>query len=245
MTTPVVPPLKQVLIRSFTEFVQEAENDDDWLASLVLFRGQAVKGNLLPSVARSKPHRDSTEVERKALEQLRFLGASLLPPGETSPLDLLVLAQHFGLKTRLLDWTTNPLAALWFACSDRSEGDAYVYVLEAASLEESDSLVESDVYSKDPFAPWKTRVIQPRHNNARIVAQDGWFTLHRYSKTAKAFVPLEKNPGTAKRMRELRVPSNARMSMLRSLERNGVTSRTVYPDLGGLCQFLNRKFVDV
>ena len=118
----------------------------------------------------------------------------------------------------------------------QTPGDVYVYVLEA------DSLVEEDVYSKDPFETSRTRVIQPRHNNARIVAQDGWFTMHRYSKTAKSFVALERNPETAKHLRELRVPEAKRKLLLTSLERHGVSSRSIYPDLSGLCQFLNRKY---
>lgn len=223
-----------VIVKSFAEFVKHTEVCD-LIADLILFRGQAVKGNLIPSVARKDRTTDTTAQEKKVLEQLRLMGASLLPPGETSPLDLLVLAQHFGMKTRLLDWTSNPLAALWFACDDQKEGDVFVYALVA------DDLLEANVYATDPFARSQTLVFQPRLNNARIVAQHGWFTLHRYAKMNKRFVQLESNPATNKHLTEYRVPAKNRPDILRSLDRHGVSSRTLFPDLIGLCTHLNWK----
>ena len=45
--------------------------------------------------------------------------------------DKLVKMQHYGLPTRLLDITSNPLVALYFACNDEANKneDGYVYIL--------------------------------------------------------------------------------------------------------------------
>jgi hypothetical protein len=40
-------------------------------------------------------------------------------------------AQHFGMPTRLLDWSTNPLAALFFACEGEDGKDGFVYAMDA------------------------------------------------------------------------------------------------------------------
>jgi hypothetical protein len=58
-------------------------------------------------------------------------------------------------------------------------------------------MFEEDAYEEDPLRLPKTVVIQPRHNNARLIAQHGWFTLHRYSQSSKRFVALEKNRETS------------------------------------------------
>lgn len=38
-------------------------------------------------------------------------------------------AQHYGVPTRFLDWTENPLVALYFACKDKTELDGYVWLI--------------------------------------------------------------------------------------------------------------------
>lgn len=221
-------------VNSMNEFLAEFTNQD-LIGGTLIFRGQAQKGNLLPGIARLNRLNNTTETERKMLNELRLRGQMRLSGAPKSSLDLLILAQHYGMKTRLLDWTSNPLAALWFACADRNSGDVYVYVIDA-----SKHMVVLDE-NFDPFAQNKTLVVRPSLSNDRILAQHGWFTLHRFSKSGHGgFFPLEKMQGGDLQVAyEYHIPGNARDSIISDLDRCGINRATLMPDLGGLCQHLN------
>ena len=217
--------------KTFSEFVNLVEAIP-LVTGFSVFRGQAIRQNLLPGIARKNPEADTVELERAMLRQLALLGASMLPQG-ASTLDQLVAAQHFGMKTRLLDWTSNPLAALWFACTDKAPGDAFVYCLP------TDGMMLHDPYITDPFQVGSTKVFQPRLNNPRVLAQHGWFTLHAFSSRNNRWVRLETHETASSGLFEVTIPASCRSGMIESLDRHGTSAMTLFPDLSGVCQHIN------
>ncbi|MCH5715565.1 FRG domain-containing protein [Niabella hibiscisoli] len=160
-----------------------------------LFRGQPCAKPLIPKIARSFSNQNTEAIEKKMLNELRLRGSRFLPKESINDLDLLTIAQHHGMATRLLDWSTNPLAALWFACKDRDECSGHFYFYRAYSNNFFDPSKDVDIFNL-PY----TKILRPKYNNARILAQNGWFSLHGVNQSFKdgkfegKFIGLDEDP---------------------------------------------------
>ena len=95
-----------------------------------------------------------------------------------SKLDWMVLAQHHGCPTRLLDWTGNPLVGLFFASENDDDRDGILWAItrfHGFPADTGDDVLESIEKQNKAF------IYAPKHITARITAQDAAFTLHPFA----------------------------------------------------------------
>lgn len=233
--------MTEIEIESFSKYLEIVGNFTPEKDEIILFRGQSDNYPLLPSIARKNAKIDTSEIEKEMVNELIRRTQLKMSKPPINSWEWLVYAQHFGMKTRLLDWTSNPLTALWFACTNEHKLNlnSYVYLFVADT-----SFLVDTKEKETPFDIVKTRILKPALNNDRIIAQAGWFTVHKYSNKVKQFVPLEKNSELGDKLIKLVVPAGLKKSVLKSLSVFGINSQTLFPDISGVCSHLNWKYIE-
>ena len=189
---------------------------------LTWWRGQSCDWDLVPHVYRMPSGAEQdlvTLFTQKAYPRYHDC------PRSDDRISWLFLMQHYGLPTRLLDWTESPLIAAYFACNDAGydNSDGVVWGLLPYKLNQSVSkrtqLFEEDDkhlthlinahFSRCGFAatvkPVAAMNTCPR--NPRMAAQLSRFTIHGDK------IPLTKMSGADNFLVKLNIPAAAKHNM--------------------------------
>ena len=210
--------MKEVEIQSFTE-LHDAIADYD--ARTVIYRGvKSVKYPLVPKIGRIVPPESARSREWNEKEILRLFKEQALPYLNFTPehdWDWLSLGQQYGLPTRLLDWTANPLVACYFAVEAPSEDDSVIYAYQ------KDSYIEVQKFP-NPFRYNRVGKFIPKHLSRRITTQGGLFTIH----------PQPYEPFASKDMDKITIPQGIRAALKKTLSKYGVDRFSLFPGLDSL-----------
>ena len=213
-------------------WILEKKVRGDWM----MFRGQSKNWPLLPGIGRYprivKTYENWPVLHEHLLERFLRLGHPHLTGHAITGTNIWVLAQHFGLPTRLLDTSTNPLKALFFSVNEpqHDKDDGVLWLFAYNSYRED--LHESHRQY------WDTELVPflPAQLNARLTSQEGSFISYPLPKNTSPLVPLNKLEQKVIRFARLIVPAKAKPHLRNELSTLGIQFRLLFPDLDGVAR---------
>jgi hypothetical protein len=224
---------------------------------------------LIPSLYRHPTKtdvKDLIELEFDILNRFRHRSIPFQQRPLTTDWEHLFFMQHYGVPTRLLDWSENLLVALYFAILSAEENrdpdtgaftsDAAVWILNPQMWNEHVlgpawrnrilAIPDQPLDSYKPTADLKSLQTKPiamagLHNSSRIVAQRGAFTIFGSDKK-----PMEEIFEAAgfpdNSLVKVVLPLASIAEFQKSIFNMGYSDSMIYPDLLGLAMEIKRQF---
>lgn len=240
---------------AFSDFLHSLDQARERLRcsrSGAFFRGHSHSDySLVPTLLRNKIDQ---ETEHNFYSEC-YARARRLMPENTNSWEFLSHMQHYGIPTRLLDWTESLASAIFFALSGKPT-DPCIWVTNAYTLNRAAGTSKKPqiiVPGIDPFPdyfkcfvlhedqeqeewPYKLPVfLDIPWASDRIIAQKGFFTFHSTDTPLDQAAPefAEKVP----------IPNAAISGAWSFLESAGVNEYTIFADLEGLARHLKKRYI--
>ena len=168
----------------------------------------------------------------------------------------LFYAQHYGLKTPLLDWSSNPLVAVYFAVenilsgADDDNDYGCVWVLHVSK----DKFRWADELREQPFKRTENDdtpivddwlMIKPPPILSRLVRQSGLFTFHPHEKDHCMFCENDTHKEIVKIEIVPKNGVNPSKSIRQSLGMQNLHHAGLFPDPAGVAKFVNYELRDL
>lgn len=243
------PEVKSVAeLISFLSYMRSEVKEIAW------FRGQRnAAWNVEPGIFR-KEHRGS---ERNLTNRFRSRAGTRydnLPNYDDLAL-WLSLMQHYGLPTRLLDWSRSPLVAVYFALESyiysnaAQPEDAAIWILRPHTLnrkelaEDVTPSIEAHICEDFIGPAFSHRYEETQgvlaamaaEHDLRMFVQQGCFTIHSDP------TPLDVRPGHEEYLSKLIIPKDSVREMAHQIDICGFRKGDIFPDLQNLSDELKTR----
>lgn len=222
---------------------------------IIWFRGhRSARWDLLPTGVRGYDRND----ENNLTNRFRSRAGTRYPgcPHYNDYARWLSLMQHYGLPTRLLDWTRSPLVALFFAVEHAIHGtledseDAAIWVLEPHRMNyvEVGEEVTPDIsggmcrqflapaFHDKAEEPQKVVAAMASELDMRMFVQQGCFTIHSCRK------PLNIRPESKDCLDKITIPADRVPRLAFEVSVCGLRKGDIFPDLANLAGELRARY---
>ena len=251
-------------IKSISEFIE-------WhykLKGNFLFRGQSdVKYILIPKISRKE--KNKIIIKEKFVERENRLDQYLsvrLPAYDYDFHNLEVnhkkwkeyfIAQHYGAPTRLLDFTRNPLVALFFSVIENPTSNGIVYAVKRFINKTEGPLIRhlqlQNIFDyqqlTEQYNPRNlplTVFVVPPHIDKRIMIQQSVFCCF-----SDPTIPLNKqdyyvnHEKEGNLIKEIIIPKEYKNKLRNDLNRIGINHAILFPDMSGCAKFIDWKIMGI
>lgn len=219
------------------------------------YRGEEIaKLSLIPSIQRSNKR---IEVERFITNDFYIKAKQIMktPPEKHNYAAWVAIMQHYGLPTRMLDWSRSPLIASFFACETYKkipDEDACVWVLSPMNLNDNQGFgkciypIDADTTQEMLLPAFKHNhhnhelnnkilACSSTDNDLRMYAQQSNFTVHNSLRKLEDICDDHT-------LYKMIIPKDRKKYFIDSLRVFGITEASIYPDLDHIAKDLKHTY---
>lgn len=229
--------------------------------SQLWFRGQDnCNWDLQPTIYRNS---NLNYFEREMVRDFKLLSPEHISNSPANELEWLFLMQHYGMQTRLLDWSESHLVALYFAVLNYTNSDDSVvwllhpWSLNAVSMKHRTIPISShpdlEKYTLDEPHLVNRKIngylpvaVRPTRNSARIVAQKGTFTVHGNNVKPLNKIIEEHNAKGKDQifLHSVTIDGKSKLKILKELYLAGISYSVIFPEMQGICNDIKIRYSD-